>query len=193
MIEKLLHNPRLDKLRVIHILEADLNFLLKLVWGKQLVRHKSNLQSYHPAQHALPGHLAQSAVLNKVLTFDISCITRIPMVFMDNDATACYDCIVPPRVNIDNRSKGLPKSACIFFASALSTMKYKVRTGHGISEKYFTSNLSRCILGSCQGGGASPPSWNNSLDNCLKSVKKKYTCFHIISPSGLKCDRLGDA
>ena len=28
------HGPRLDKLRVIHLLEADYNFVLKLIWGR---------------------------------------------------------------------------------------------------------------------------------------------------------------
>jgi hypothetical protein len=38
MIEKDLGQPKITRLRIIHLFEADLNFFLKLQWGSRLVR-----------------------------------------------------------------------------------------------------------------------------------------------------------
>jgi len=43
MIEKIPGQPRIDKLRVIHLIEADLNLLLGVMWGRRLLRNKDRL------------------------------------------------------------------------------------------------------------------------------------------------------
>jgi hypothetical protein len=37
MLEKTKGNPRLDKLRVIQLIEADLNMMLRIIFGRRLV------------------------------------------------------------------------------------------------------------------------------------------------------------
>jgi hypothetical protein len=39
ILEKLPGQPRIEKLRIIMLYEADFNFVLKLIWGRRLVRH----------------------------------------------------------------------------------------------------------------------------------------------------------
>ena len=97
MIEKsAVHGPRVDKLRVIHLLEADYNFVLKLVWGNRLLRRAQENRIISSAQHVCPGHMAQSAVLSKVLSYDLIRLARKIAASMDNDAAGCYDKIVSP-------------------------------------------------------------------------------------------------
>ena len=83
--------PRIDKLRVIHLLEADYNFVLKLIWGRRLIQRATEDRLISSAQHARPGHIAQSAVLSKVLSYDLIRLARLTAASMDNDAAGCYD------------------------------------------------------------------------------------------------------
>jgi hypothetical protein len=39
ILENILGQPRIEKLRIIMLYEADFNFVLKLVWGRRLVHH----------------------------------------------------------------------------------------------------------------------------------------------------------
>ena len=150
------HGPRIDKLRVIHLLEADYNFVLKLVWGNRLLRRAQENRLISSAQHAHPGHMAQSAVLSKVLSYDLIRLARKIAASMDNDAAGCYDKIVPPHKNICYRRLGLPVSAAKMLAIVLNNTVFYLRTGYGVSAKTYCSSEIRRILGTGQGSGASP-------------------------------------
>ena len=71
MLEKDPGNPLITKLRVIQLLEADMNFAFHLLWGKRLVHHAL-------AQNTLtqlnfggrPGCRVHSAILLKTLSYD---------------------------------------------------------------------------------------------------------------------------
>jgi len=43
MLEKIPNLPRIDKLRIIHLFEADLNLLLGIIWGRRLMRHGEHI------------------------------------------------------------------------------------------------------------------------------------------------------
>ena len=51
MNEKDTGSPTLNRLRIIHLFEADYNLLLKLLWGSRLVRKAIDLDLLHPCQH----------------------------------------------------------------------------------------------------------------------------------------------
>ncbi|KAI2494702.1 hypothetical protein MHU86_19837 [Fragilaria crotonensis] len=51
LIEKDQGQPRINRLRIIHLFEADFNFFLKLQWGHRLVRKACELDILHPGQH----------------------------------------------------------------------------------------------------------------------------------------------
>ena len=101
MIEKIVAQvPRIDKLHVIHLLEAGYNFVPKLVWGNILLRRAHENILISSAQHARPGHMAQSAVLSKVLSYDLIRLAKKIAASMDSDATGCYNKIVQPHGNL---------------------------------------------------------------------------------------------
>jgi hypothetical protein len=51
MIEKDPGQPRIHRLRIIHLFESDYNFFLKIQWGRRLVRHACALDLLHNSQH----------------------------------------------------------------------------------------------------------------------------------------------
>mmetsp|Transcript_23606 Transcript_23606/g.35849 ORF Transcript_23606/g.35849 Transcript_23606/m.35849 type:complete len:196 (+) Transcript_23606:495-1082(+) len=64
-------NYKLDKLRVIQLLEADLNMYLRIVWGKRLVSNALTHHLFAPEQFGnKPGTFGSSAGTLKTLSFD---------------------------------------------------------------------------------------------------------------------------
>ena len=57
----------IDKLRIIQLVEADLNFILKLIWGHHLNQAAYRNHLYNESQFAILGKTCTSAVLNKVV------------------------------------------------------------------------------------------------------------------------------
>jgi hypothetical protein len=59
MLEKDSGRPRINRLRIIHLFEADFNFYLKLMWGHRLVRQAQQLDLLHAGQYgSVPGRMA---------------------------------------------------------------------------------------------------------------------------------------
>ena len=50
----------IENLRIIQLVEADLNFILHVFWGKRLTRHAVNNNALHQSQFALPGQTCQT-------------------------------------------------------------------------------------------------------------------------------------
>ena len=65
-------NFNLDKLRVIQLLEADINMYFRLIWGKRLIHSTLRQGLFNPEQLGnRPGTMGASGPLLKVLTFDL--------------------------------------------------------------------------------------------------------------------------
>ncbi len=103
MIQKDPGNQKIHRLRVIHLYEADYNFLLghKL---PQLLHHGEKQNTIHQGQHGgRPGHEATTLVFMEELKNDISYATRKSLINFDNDAASCYDRIIPALASLLGR------------------------------------------------------------------------------------------
>ena len=77
MLEKDKGKPKLNRLRIIQLFEADYNFTLGLVFGQRLTKFASEHCGLNQSQYgSMRGRQCQSAVLNKILTYDIFRMTR---------------------------------------------------------------------------------------------------------------------
>ena len=95
LIEKDPGTPNINRLRIIHLFEADLNFFLKLQWGHRLVRHADSLHLLNDGQHgSRPGRTAMDPIMLIQLTTDLSRLLKTNLARFDNDASACYDRII---------------------------------------------------------------------------------------------------
>ena len=147
MIEKKPGLPLLHRLRGIIILEADYNWILRLIWGKRLFQNAAKKGKLMTAQQARPGFQSISSALNKVLAYDLMRLTKRSGGSFDNDAEGCYDRIVPPHAMLCCRRMGLPKSCATMLTKILNTTIYKLKTGHRLSSQNYMSNAIRRILG----------------------------------------------
>jgi hypothetical protein len=73
MIEKDPENPRIKRLRVIHLFEAEYNLSLKLLWGKRMVYQGKDNDCFGKQQHgSRPLHQGINPVHLKTLIYNLT-------------------------------------------------------------------------------------------------------------------------
>jgi hypothetical protein len=159
MIQKEVGNTKIHRLRVIHIYEADFNGLLGVKW-RQLMHEATLHDTIHSGQHgARPGHEATTPVFLEELKNDISYASRKSLINFDNDATSCYDRIIPALASLLGRRHGLHKNIVFVHATTLREAKYKLKTVLGVSDEFYSHCQFYPIYGTGQGSANSPVIW----------------------------------
>jgi hypothetical protein len=122
MIEKKPGVFALEKLRTIHLFEADHNWLLGLIFGRNMVYSAEEQHHLFDSQWgAGPGRSTEQPDLHKTMSYEISRLTRTSLGTLDNDAKACYNRIVMVLALMLCQKHGVPQSACMMVAMALLT------------------------------------------------------------------------
>jgi hypothetical protein len=196
MIEKDSGKPKINRLRIIHLFEADLNFFLKLQWGHRLVRRAMDLNLLHDGQHgSIPRRSALNPIMLTQLTTDLCRILKHDYARFDNDASACYDRIIIALAMLAARKCGMPIHAIRTHADALFFMRYAVKTIYGISEETYHGTVFEPLFGTGQGSGASPSAWLTLVVILLQTLDRIVPDrINFSSPKGdLHHSRLVDA
>jgi hypothetical protein len=176
-------NYNIDKLHVIQLIEADLNMYFCLVWGKRLVHHARKLGCTPPEQFSsVPGRQAASALLLNVLSFDLIQLLRTTATVFNNDATACYDRILPALSMICCQHLGLPPIATKFKLAFLRTAQYYIKTQYGTSDEWFGNAISE-VFGVLQGSGAAPAVWLAASIVLIRAYNKLFPTNGIPNPT----------
>jgi hypothetical protein len=188
MLEKEPGNPRIHRLRVIHLYEADYNLILAVKW-RQLLRFacdkgyiNDNLFGSQPGKEAL------DCCFLRELEYEITRLTRKPIVHFDNDATSCYDRIPVFIANVISRKYGMDRRVCIVQGRTLAEAKYYLKTKLGISESYIQHCRAHPFFGNGQGAGDSPQKWLFMEVHYLTSMNQKQLGLH--SPAQTEICRL---
>jgi hypothetical protein len=88
MLEKDVGCPRINRLRIIHLFEADFNFILKLLWGHRLVRRAHDFKLINTGQYgSVPGRTAVELVMLNQISNDICRTNKYNIIRFDNDAS----------------------------------------------------------------------------------------------------------
>ena len=94
MLHKDPGNPRIHRLRIIHLYEADYNLLLTIKW-RQATHHAEDKQLLNDGlDGSRPGRSAHDPALIKVLQHEIYRMSMKPGINFDLDAASCYDRIL---------------------------------------------------------------------------------------------------
>ena len=159
MLQKDPGNPRVHRLRIIHIYEADYNLLLAVKWRKAL---------YHAEDHCLlndglygsrPGRSAQDPAFMEVLQHEMYRMSMKSGINFDLDATSCYDRILANVASLSSRRMGMDKSVVLVNAKNLESANFYLKTNLGISEGSYHHCPEYPIHGTGQGSGNSPMIW----------------------------------
>ena len=175
---------KINRMRIIQLLEADLNAVLGCVFGRRMVGFAVKHCSINESQFGRPGTLCQSAVLNKVLSFDISRLIKQDTAAMEVDAEGCYDRMVPELVAITCRRLGMPLAPCHMLIDVLNNMEHCVRTQLGQTTKEYRSELGKRLFGTGQGSGGSPAFWLTTSETILNAMTRNTDGYNVSNPNG---------
>jgi len=101
LLEKDAGNPTIDRLRTIHLYEADYNLLLKWFSSQGFILKSEKAHRITESQGGgRPGRSAIDLALTKVLSYEVAKTLRLRVIIVDNDATACFDRMVEAPNNL---------------------------------------------------------------------------------------------
>jgi hypothetical protein len=183
LIEKIPGLPLLGKLRVIHIIESDLNLLMGIAWGRKLMWQGEDLQVFGEEQSGgRKGKRCQDVLLFKHLVYSILRLSKSNGSTFDNDAKSCYDRIVMLGASLMAQRIGMDKEVLELFLKMLEEVKYHAKTVYGVSNQFYQSSKTYGIHGPGQGGRASPSVWTVISCLILSCMKEKAIGANLISP-----------
>ena len=184
MIEKEKNNPRINRLRVINKYEADYNLILKFFWPHQATHNSERHNMLGENQWGgRPRYSSDIAALLDIVISDIHKISGRTLVKLRNDATACFDRMIPNLISLCSRTYEVPDNVCKLQAKTLQTMKYKVQTALGISAEHYQHSENEPIYGSGQGAGHSTTNWLFHSTPMMKTIEKHCKGCTISTPN----------
>jgi hypothetical protein len=183
MIQKVSGCSRLDRLRVIHIYEADYNLFLKLFWGRRLVYSSESNELINEGQYgSRPGKSCGEQVLKKILVYEYASVTRSQFATMDNDAKSCFDRIICLFATLISMFYGLAYNIVKIQAETLKNMNYVTKTALGPSSKTYSHSPSTPIHGTGQGSCSSPALWLHTSSFLMDILDEHSYGFQASSP-----------
>jgi hypothetical protein len=166
MIEKIPGLPKITKLRVIHIFEADYSAIGKYIYAGKMMRHAEEQMHITDSQYgARKGRQTNDMIILKELHFEYPKLSKTDLATFDLDATACYDRITVLLASLICRNSGVPQKVCKMFSDTLLKMMYYIQTGLGKSKDFYTSSVKTQLQGTGQGHAGSGPIWTLHLTN----------------------------
>ncbi len=182
ILEKIPGQPRIEKLRIIMLYEADFNFVLKLVWGRRLVRHAEVYRCLGTENKgSRSGYQTTDALLEKLFLYEYARLTRTSLITVDNDAKSCYDRILKPLAMIACIALGLPVLAAAMHNRTHHGMEHSIRTRHGTLRPYMGTDEVP-LEGTGQGSGASPAIWLLYSVSLLRAFQQFTPGMSVSSP-----------
>jgi hypothetical protein len=160
-------------LRIIHLYEADFNFILGIKW-RQLLHHADQLQLVHGGQYGdRPGREANTLTFIEELKTDICYASRRPLINFENDAASCYDRIITALASLTARAHGQNRDVCFVHAATLQAAKFRLKTAMGVSEEFYQHCHAHPIYGTGQGSRNFPVIWV-FISSILFKCHEKY-------------------
>ena len=153
LLEKEFGNIYLDKMRAIFLMEADFNWLMKLVFvfAKRMMDQAYDAGIIPLEQFACRGTQAAHGVLCKVLFCDmiraLHLVAGLPSVDLGN----CYDAVLHPIASIALQAVKVPIMTIVLALSVLQTMTFYLRTGYGVSQQVLATKLWQERVVGCDG------------------------------------------
>ena len=135
-MEKEPRDPKIHRLRIIVLLEADLNLAIRTIWMERLFAQAEKSQFIPEQWGDRKNKNALDCLTMKLLTCETMRIARRSTALMAMDALACYDRIITYLSSLNERRYGLPPSAFTVKGSAVFETRRHVRTAFGDSSAF---------------------------------------------------------
>jgi hypothetical protein len=185
MLEKVPGISRSDKLRIIQILEADLNQVLRIAFAwniTRLAKEHEGIISEH--QYGRDNKICITPVLNKLLTIQLLIQKKVEGIVFDNDAKGCYDRIISGIALACLKWIGYSKNSVLMLGLLWAQLEHHIATGYDVSDKTYSSTPEKLLYGIRQGGCASPILWALLNQLLLTALREKFDCIRLVSVDG---------
>ena len=161
MLEKKKDTRQIHQLRIIGLLEADFNTALKLIFSKKMMKNAEQAGITSEQWGGRNNRTAIDVLARKTLTVDYSHLTHNTLAIFANDATACFDRMVPGISSLIARKYGVSPTIMQSRNQTIHQMRHNVRTGCGESEETYAncSQDTHPMSGEVQGKGDVPSLW----------------------------------
>jgi hypothetical protein len=160
MLEKKPGERKIHRLRIVALQESDFNQSNRLLFSRPLQYALEDAQQLPDIQHgSRASKRCHSAVLNKVLTYEIHRYKKQPLAYIENDAKGCYDCIINPLVLIFLQILGISATAEASLAATWEQTFHRIKTLYGISTNGYANHPDCILYGPGQGSTIGPFLW----------------------------------
>ena len=176
--------PKIHRLRPLHIVEPEVNALAKALWAKKLMKvAESNGNMTNDQFGGRKNMQAQSAVLNKLLYYDINRQSVTEAQYDDIDMRSNYDRELVRLVSAEARVKlGLHKDDAAFMVNFVENQQFHVKTKYGISDHHYSYDDNENLYGLGQGIAWSGPGWLMSSSTIAACKDKSCSGMEYVSP-----------
>jgi hypothetical protein len=183
LLEKIPGVPRIDKLRVIHLYEADWSLIQKFFVAFKLNKLASSSKTV-PIEQAggRPGRSAIELAAARVLTFETIRLQRLSGAAVYNDAKACYDRVIENASNLALMKQGLPVELARLHAQTFKEIKYYIKHRLGIGDIPHSHHRPKPVYGVGQGSTDAPARWGFLCDPLIDLYKENASEAIIKSP-----------
>jgi hypothetical protein len=183
MLEKIPGIPLLNKLRVIHIYEADWSLIQRFYVAHKLSNIASNEKTVTMEQAGgRPGRSSIELATNRVLQYEIIRQQRLTAAVMYNDAKACYDRIVKNFSNLSLLREGLPREIAKLHSQTFNKIQYHIKHKLGIGPITHSNNNPSPIYGVGQGSTDASARWSFVSDALIRAFNTLSSDATIYSP-----------
>jgi len=182
-LEKDPGHPRIDRLRVLHLIEADLNLLFKWYSSQGFIMQAEKANWLQDSQYGgRPGWSAIDLACNKMMFYDHFRITRNTAADVSNDLARCFDRMIEACQNLSCQQHGADLQYLKFHAKAHWLFQYHVKHAHGVSTQYNAFTTASPWYGAGQGLGDAVPRWVVQADSLISACHSVATPWMVTSP-----------
>ena len=156
MIENISNNPRINKLRIINIYEAEYTLIQTFVWSKLSTKHAEVTHTLgENAWRCRLGCSADNVALIDEFVNEVHRLTFQNLFKLQHDAKACFDPIIKSHAILSSRKFEIPGKIYQIHSATLRNTEYRVQTALGTSTNHYKHSESEPIYGNGQGVGSS--------------------------------------
>jgi hypothetical protein len=157
LLEKVFGVRLITKLRAICLLEADFNWVNKLIFAHRLEQFCRKHDIIPAEQFAKSKSNCEEASLVKNLICDNSRILHNSLALTGADLDQCFDRGAGPVVGVVARAHGVSQTSTKLMLSTMQHMQYFIKSGFGIADTpSFGGSEEQPLMGLGQGSGAAP-------------------------------------
>jgi len=172
LLEKIMGNTFVHRLRAICLFEADFNWWNKLVFARRMMQQAHESSIIPDEIFSKKGSHCDGAAMCKTFFCDGSRILHHPAAVEGEDLGDCYDRILHSPCSLSMQAWGAPVSSCRVLFKALQVMKFCLRTGFGESEEFYGGSEEDPIAGLGQGNCMAPPGFGSLGSMIVRAYRR---------------------